>query len=225
MKRFNEKAIIITGADSSLGRETALWLAKEGANVILLGTNTKVLEYIIDELPEDHTWINSGNHLSITYDVNNEQHGEKLIKHILDKYHRVDGLININTEFEISKALLTELTKTKGSIVNVSVLSDTGTTWSTESYKTTLQDLEQNTKQLALQYGSKGIRVNGIVAGLTSEDSDDIENVDTFNEQSPLGRLVEMEEISEAILFLASHNANMVTGATLAVDGGFSLSL
>lgn len=225
MKRFNEKAIIITGADSSLGRETALCLAKEGANVILLGTNTKVLEYIISELPEDHTWINSGNHLSITYDVNNEQHGEKLVTYILDKYHRVDGLININTEFEISKALLTELTKTKGSIVNVSLLSDTDETWSTERYKSTLLELEQNTKQRALEYGSKGIRVNGVQAGLTSEDSDDIENVNIFNEQSPLGRLLEMEDISEAILFLASHGASMITGTTLAVDGGFSLSL
>lgn len=225
MKRFNDKAIIITGADSSLGQATALWLAREGANVILLGTNSKVLEYIADELPEDHTWINTGNHLTITCDITNEQQGEKLVSHILDKYHRIDGLININTKVKVSNALLTELAKTKGNIVNVSLLSDTEEPWSIERYKSTLQALQQHTKQLALQYGPKGIRVNGVQAGLTSEDSDDVKNVKIFNEQSPLGRVLEMQEISEAILFLASHDANMITGTTLTVDGGFSLSL
>jgi len=225
MKRFNDKAIIITGADSSLGRVTALQLAREGANVILLGTNSTLLEHIASELPEDHTWINTGNHLAVTCDITNEQQGERLVSHILDKYHRVDGLININTEVKISQALLTELAKTKGSIVNVSLLSDTSEPWSLTAYKKAYEKLTTHNKQLALDYGSKEVRVNGVHAGLTVEDSDDIDNVALFTEQSPLSKLLHMEEIANAILFLASHESSIITGTTLAVDGGLSLTL
>ena len=224
MKRFNDKVIVITGADSSIGRVTALKIAREGGNVVLIGSNSKVLEYIAGELPEDHTWINSGNHLAVTGDITNEEHSARLVSHIVEKYNRIDTVISINTEIKFSQALLTELSKTKGSIVNVSLLSDTSTSWSIEGYKQTQAELEKYNKQLAYKLGPQGIRVNGVHAGLTTEDSDDVDNVKLFIDQSALGRLVEMSEITEAILFLSSNDACMITGATLAVDGGLSLS-
>lgn len=224
MKRFNDKVIVITGADSSIGRVTALEIAREGGNIVLLGNNSKVLKYIASELPEDHTWINSGNHLAVTGDITNEEHSEKLVSHIVEKYNKIDAVININTEIEFSQELLSELSKTKGSIVNVSLLSDTSTNWSIDSYKQTQAELEKYNKQLAHKLGPQGIRVNGVHAGLTTEDSDDVDNVKLFIEQSALGRLVEMNEISEAILFLSSNDACMITGATLAVDGGLALA-
>lgn len=85
-------------------------------------------------------------------------------------------------------------------------------------------DLEQHNKKLAHKLGPQGVRVNGVHAGLTTEDSDDIDNVKLFMDQSLLGRLVEMNEITEAILFLASNDACMITGATLPVDGGLTLT-
>lgn len=224
MKRFNDKVIVITGADSSIGRVTALEIAREGGNIVLLGNNSKVLKYIASELPEDHTWINSGNHLAVTGDITNEEHSEKLVSHIVEKYNKIDAVININTEIEFSQELLTELSKTKGSIVNVSLLSDTSANWSIDGYKQTQAELEKYNKQLAQKLGPQGIRVNGVHAGLTTEDSDDVDNVKLFVDQSALGRLVEMNEISKAILFLSSNDACMITGATLAVDGGLALA-
>lgn len=224
MKRFNDKVIVITGADSSLGRATALKIAREGGNVVLLGRNSKVLEYIAGELPEDHTWINSGNHLAVTGDITNEEHSARLVTHIVEKYNKINTVISINTEIKFSKALLTELSKTKGSIVNVSLLSDTGASWSVESYKRNQADLEDYNKRLAHKLGPREIRVNGVHAGLTTEDSDDVDNVKLFVDQSALGRLVEINEITEAILFLSSNDACMITGGTLAVDGGFALT-
>lgn len=224
MKRFNDKVIVITCADSSIGRVTALKLAREGGNVVLLGNNSKVLEYIAGELPEDHTWINTGNHLAVTGDISNEEHSERLVSHIIDKYNRIDAVISINTEIKFSPALVNELAKTKGSIVYISLLSDTSTDWSLESYKQAQVDLEQHNKKLAHKLGPQGVRVNGVHAGLTTEDNDDIDNVKLFMDQSLLGRLVEMNEIAEAILFLASNDACMITGATLPVDGGLTLT-
>ena len=95
MKRFNDKAVIVTGADSSLGRVTAMKLAREGANVILVGSNSKVLQYIAADLPEDHTWINSGNHLAITYRLDQATPSDELVTHVLQKYQKIDVLINI----------------------------------------------------------------------------------------------------------------------------------
>src|SRR5699024_9608700 len=149
MKRFNDKVIVITGADSSIGRVTALKLAREGGNVVLLGNNSKVLEYIVGELPEDHTWINTGNHLAVTGDISNEEHSERLVSHIIDKYNRIDAVISINTETKFSPALVNELAKTKCSIVYISLLSDTSTDWTLESYKQAQVDLEQHNKKLA----------------------------------------------------------------------------
>lgn len=225
MKRFNDKAIIITGADSNLGRVTALELAREGANVILLGTNSKVLEYIADELPEDHTWINTGNHLTVTCDITNEEQSEKLVSHIVEKYHKIDGLVNINTDVKVSNALLNQLSKTKGSMVITSLISDTEVPWSLEVHKQTLTELISQSKQLALKFGPQGVRVNGVHAGLVTEDSDNIDNVKVFIDQSPLGKLIELNQITEAILFLLSNDAAMITGSTIAVDGGLSLRL
>lgn len=225
MKRFNDKAIIITGADSNLGRVTALELAREGANVILLGTNSKVLEYIADELPEDHTWINTGNHLTVTCDITNEEQSEKLVSHIVEKYHKIDGLVNINTDVKVSNALLNQLSKTKGSMVITSLISDTEVPWSLEVHKQTLTELISQSKQLALKLGPQGVRVNGVHAGLVTEDSDNIDNVKVFIDQSPFGKLIELNQITEAILFLLSNDAAMITGSTIAVDGGLSLRL
>jgi len=70
MKRFKEKTVIITGADSDIGRATALRFAQEGANCIIVGINHEILEYIYEDLPQDHTWINTGNHLTVTSDIN-----------------------------------------------------------------------------------------------------------------------------------------------------------
>ena len=55
--------------------------------------------------------------------------------------------------------------------------------------------------------------------------SDDIDNMALFTEQSPLSKLLHMEEIANAILFLASHESSIITGTTLAVDGGLNLTL
>lgn len=225
MKRFNDKVVIITGADSSLGHATALRLAREGANVVLIGLNDKVLSHIADELPEDHTWINAGNHLSVTSDITNHEQAERLVQHVVDKYHRIDALININTDITIEAPLLEELSKTKGNIVEVSLLSDTDSEWSMAAYAGAKNDIAKRAIELAHQYSAHGVRANAVVIGLTTEDKDDVDNVSDFIAQSPLGELVELEEAVEAIAFLADEDNRLLTGVALPVDGGLSLKL
>ncbi|PNK60579.1 SDR family NAD(P)-dependent oxidoreductase [Psychrobacter sp. FDAARGOS_221] len=226
MKRFNDKVIIITGADSSLGRATALRLAREGANIVLIGMNDKVLSYIADELPEDHTWINAGNHLSVTSDITNHEQAKKLVNYVMDKYSHIDSMININTTVTMETPLLEELSKSNGNIVEVSLLSDTEAKWSFEAYAEAKQAAAKRVSDLALQYSEQGIRANAVVIGLTTADNCENSDIEReFVSQSPLGKLVELSEAVEVITFLADEDNRSLTGVTLPVDGGLSLKL
>lgn len=224
MKRFNDKAVIVTGADSSLGRVTAMKLAREGANVILVGSNSKVLQYIAADLPEDHTWINSGNHLAITYRLDEATPSDELVTHVLQKYQKIDVLININTSLPLEGSLVQALAQSKGSVVNVGLLSDNSSEWSLQDYQQQNHHLAENTKQLALTHSTNGIRVNAVNVGLTADDRNSHDSRQLFLQHSPLGDLVSLEDASEAITFLASEEARMITGVTLPVDGGLSLT-
>lgn len=224
MKRFNDKAVIVTGADSSLGRVTAIKLAREGANVILVGSNSKVLQYIAADLPEDHTWINSGNHLAITCRLDEATPSDELVTHVLQKYQKIDVLININTSLPLEGSLVQALAQSKGSVVNVGLLSDNSSEWSLLDYQQQNHQLAENTKQLALTHSTNGIRVNAVNVGLTADDRNSHDSRQLFLQYSPLGDLVSLEDASEAITFLASEEARMITGVTLPVDGGLSLT-
>lgn len=218
MKRFNDKAVIITGADSDIGRTTAIRLAREGANCILVGINHDILEYIYEDLPQDTTWINTGNHLTVTSDVNEPVQIAGLIKHVLDKYERIDVMVNIDTEVGIHQSVIPELIKTKGNIVNVSTLTDMPSDWSIDAYNAEQDSLTGITKALALENAPKGVRINAVVAGLVTTDN----SHNPFVSHCPLGKTATPANVTDAVLFLASDDAAMITGISLPVDGGVS---
>lgn len=220
MKRFNDKAVIITGADSDIGRSTALRFAKEGANCILVGINSDILEYIYKDLPQDNTWINTGNHLTVTSDVNDPLQIAGLVEHVLKKYDHIDVLVNIDTEVGIHRSVVPELIKTKGNIVNVSTLRHIPSGWSIEAYKAEQNELTDIIKALALENAASGVRINAVAAGLVTTDN----SANPFVAHCPLGRTATPFDVTAAITFLASHDADMVTGVSLPVDGGVSTS-
>ncbi len=218
MKRFNDKVVIITGADSDIGRTTALKFAKEEANCVLVGINNDLLEYIYKELPQDHTWINTGNHLIVTSDVNDPSQIEKLIDFVLEKYQHIDVMVNIDTEVGIHQSVIPELIKTKGNIVNVTTLTDIPSDWDIDAYNTEKESFTAITKALALENAPHGVRINAVAAGLVTTDT----SPNPFITHCPLGRTATPIDVADAIVFLASNDALMITGVNLPVDGGVS---
>ncbi|MBO1531927.1 SDR family oxidoreductase [Psychrobacter sp. F1192] len=218
MKRFNDKAVLITGADSDIGRTAALRFAKEGANCILVGINHDILEYIYEDLPQDTTWINTGNHMTVTSDVNEPVQIAKLIEHVLQKYERIDVMVNIDTEVGIHKSVIPELIKTAGNIVNVSTLTDIPSDWNIDIYNAEQDSLSAITKALALENASKGVRINAVTAGLVTTD----DSPNPFVSHCPLGKTATPVNVTDAVTFLASDDAAMITGVSLPVDGGVS---
>lgn len=218
MKRFTDKVVIITGADSDIGRTTALRFAKEGANCVLVGINNDLLEYIYKDLPQDNTWINTGNHITVTCDVNDPTQIEKLIAYVLEKYQRINVMVNIDTEVGIHQSVIPELIKTKGNIVNVTTLTDIPSGWDIEAYNTEKNSFTDITKALALKNASHGVRINAVAAGLVTTDT----SPNPFITHCPLGRTATPIDVADAIMFLASDDALMITGVNLPIDGGIS---
>lgn len=218
MKRFKEKTVIVTGADSDIGRATALRFAREGANCIIVGINHDILEYIYEDLPQDHTWINTGNHLTVTSDINDPAQTARLIKHVLEKYKHIDVMVNIDTAIGIHESVVPELIKTKGNIVNVSTLTDIPTDWSIDAYKAQQKNLTEVTKKLAIENIPNDVRINAVAAGLVTTDI----SPNPFMAHSLLGKAATPFDVTAAVMFLASDDAAMITGLNLPVDGGVS---
>ena len=218
MKRFKEKTVIITGADSDIGRATALRFAQEGANCIIVGINNDILEYIYEDLPQDHTWINTGNHLTVTSDINDLNQTARLIEHVRDKYKHIDVMVNIDTAVGIHQSVIPELIKTQGNIVNVSTLTEISADWNMETYKARQRNLTDITKKLALENIPNNVRINAVSAGLVTTDI----NPNPFITHSPLGKTATPFDVTAAVMFLASDDAAIITGMSLPVDGGVS---
>lgn len=218
MKRFKEKTVIITGADSDIGRATALRFAQEGANCIIVGINNDILEYIYEDLPQDHTWINTGNHLTVTSDINDLTQTARLIEHVRDKYKHIDVMVNIDTAVGIHQSVIPELIKTQGNIVNVSTLTEISADWNIETYKARQRNLTDITKKLALENIPNNVRINAVSAGLVATDI----SLNPFITHSPLGKTATPFDVTAAVMFLASDDAAIITGMNLPVDGGVS---
>lgn len=218
MKRFKERTVIITGADSDIGRAIALKFAQEGANCIIVGINNDILEYIYEELPEDHTWINTGNHFTVTSDINDPSQTKRLVEHVLEKYKHIDVMINIDTAFGIHQSVVPELTKTKGNIVNVSTLTEIPVDWTVDTYRAEQKKLTDITKKLALENIPNNVRINAVTAGLVTTDI----SSNPFVTHSPLAKTATPLDVAAAVLFLASDDAAIITGINLPVDGGVS---
>lgn len=229
------KVGIITGATSGIGLSTARVLKREGWNLCLVGRKTEVIE---EEFKED---------LIIKADISDLQVAEDIVKRTVEKFGRLDALINnagqtldkpllritendlenhfrINlfSAFLLSRSAL-KYFKDGGVIVNVSsVVGIIGNSWQT-AYSASKAGLIAFTKSLAKEMGSRGIRVVAVAPGFieTPMTENLPEHVKKkYLENIPLRRFGKPEEVAEVIAFLVSDKASYISGQVIVVDGG-----
>ncbi len=244
---FQDKVAIVTGSTRGIGKGIAAAFAKQGATVIVTGRSEESAQKTVSEIQQ-----NGGTADYFVGDVTNGEIAQEITAKVLDKYNRIDILINnagitkdnlllrmseddfddvirINLKgvFNFTKVVAKVMLKAKqGSIINISsVIGITGNVGQA-NYAASKAGVIGFTKSVAKELASRGITVNAIAPGyiqtdMTAEMTDKAQS--EILDKIPMNRLGAVDDIAKACLFLASEEANYITGQTLVIDGGMTI--
>ena len=238
---------LVTGGSRGIGYATAKILSENGAIVILTSKNQEGLEKSASEIPNA---VGITADIRKTNDVKNvvkkiiEKFGKLdiLVNNagIFPKIKQLHEInedewnevldVNLTGQFRFTKEAIPYLQKTSGSIINIS--SDAGLKayqgFNADAYSASKAALILLTKCWALEYAKDKIRVNCICPGVVDTDMTKPflktqKDKEFMDNEHPIGRIGQPQEIGKAVLYFASDDASWTTGAILAVDGGESI--
>jgi len=246
--RLEEKVAIVSGAASGMGAATACRFAKEGAKVVIadmledqgrqvaaeITRSNGTAEFMRLDVTKEDDWravvdatVQKYSKLDIL--VNNAGISGSAVTDMLET-DTWDKLMAVNSRgvFLGTKYAVLAMRRTGGgSIVNLSSIAGvTGSNRTHMGYNASKGAVRTLTKSTAVQFGGDGIRANSVHPGLmppmrTSGLTADPAVRAKVLEGVPLGRAGEVDEVANAVLFLASDEASYITGAELYVDGGY----
>jgi len=241
---LNGQIVLVTGASRGIGNAIALTLGGAGATVIGTATSEEGADKISKIFSESNI-LGKGMKLNVT--DNNQI--TSVLKAVSDEYGAVDVLINnagitrdnilvrmkeeewddiINTNlssvYRMSKAVLRGMIKKKaGRIISITSVVGAMGNAGQSNYAAAKAGIMGFTKSLAREVGVRGITVNAIAPGFIETDMTDRLPEDqkaVLASQIPMGRLGTVNEIAQAVLFLASASGSYITAQTLHVNGG-----
>ena len=248
--RLDEQTVIVTGASSGLGSRFARIVAGAGATVVVAARRLARLEALVDDLRSE-----GADAVAVECDVTIDADVDRLIAAGIDATGHVDVLVNAagvapaeDEEIEspglfrrvlevnavglyscARAAARVMLDRGTGSIVNVASISGlvAGDGSDTPSYAASKGAVVNLTRELAVRWAPRGVRVNALAPGwfpseMTAETLSSEAGRQFINERTPLGRHGRPDELDGALLFLASEASSYVTGHTLVVDGGWT---
>lgn len=246
---FQDQVVLITGASSGMGRSAALAFAKQGARLVLGARRQAEGEALADEIRAEggeavfvpcdvrveadiaalvDTALSRYSRLDIAYNnAGLEGQGAELAEQPNENYEAVMDT-NVRGVFWSMKHEIRALLRTGGGAIvnNASMGSEIGFP-GLSPYIASKHAVMGLTRSAALEYGARGIRINAVNPGLIDTPMQsrvwggDTGARDRFAAESPAGRLGAADEVTQAVLFLASRRASFVNGAGLLVDGGF----
>ena len=244
--KLKEKVAIITGASSGIGLHIAKKFVKEGALITICGTNEEKLNNAKKEILEE---TSDANILTVIADVSKEDEVKNLFEQTINKYHKLDILINnagiapatpleetttrdfinvlnINTvgTFLCTREAIKYLKEKGGSIINTSSFVSLYGSPSQSAYSASKAAINGLTKSNAKELGKYNIRVNAVAPGVVMtemvKDNCNPETIQRLNMMTPLGRGAEPEDLVGLYVYLASDEAKFTTGTIINVDGG-----
>ena len=242
--RLKNKVAVITGSASGFGRGIAEKFTNEGANLIMVDLNSKLLKKASKNLSQDY----------FVADVSKASNFKSLFNHVYKKYNKIDIIVNnagvthkpkfmeAVTEKEFDKVFnvnaksvyycgkffVPKMKKLKkGVILNVASTAGLSPRPKLNWYNASKGWMITATKAMAIELAPYKVRVNAIapVAGITPllksfMGGDTPEKKQAFLSTIPIGRFSTPKDMGNAACFLCSDEASMITGAVLEVDGG-----
>jgi NAD(P)-dependent dehydrogenase (short-subunit alcohol dehydrogenase family) len=243
---FRHKVALVTGGARGIGLATARAFARAGAHVVIAGRGEDAGRAARDAL--------GGDALFITTDVREDASVAQLVQRTLERFGRLDFAFNcagvggdmaplertdqavwddvmaINARgvwLAMRHEIPALLAAGGGAIVNMSSIYGAAGRVAHHAYVASKHAVLGMTRSVALEYATRGVRVNALCLGVTETEGMRAarallpELVDGLVTQHPMQRMAAEEEAAAAVLWLCSDGASFVTGSPLVVDGGF----
>lgn len=246
---LNGKTILVTGASSGIGEATAIECSKLGANLIITGRNEVRLKATFDELVSSSSQL----HKMVIADISTEIGINDLVSHMppVDgmainqgitvgdkpiKFINEEDLTLVMRTNAFSHVLLTKnlikkklLNKNSSCVYTVSIGGTASHVPGNTIYGMSKCALESFVKNAAIELASRGIRCNGVCPGMivtplidqgSISDEDKAKDAESY----PLKRYGKPQEVALTIAFLLSEASSFITGASIVVDGGYTIN-
>jgi NAD(P)-dependent dehydrogenase (short-subunit alcohol dehydrogenase family) len=248
--RLDSQVALVTGGGSGVGAAIARILAEAGAHVAVTDADIAAAKCVAAEL--HGAGLSADAH---SLDVTDEDGAARAIDQIATARGRLDILVNnagtaarvaseemptatwekviavnLTGAFRCARAAGKHMLAAKrGAVVNIASIMGLvgGALYPNPAYHASKGALVNWTRALALEWASRGVRVNAVAPAFlrtpfTKNLLSDPKMIDAIVAQTPIGRLIETQEVADAVLFLASDAAAAITGVTLPVDGGWT---
>jgi meso-butanediol dehydrogenase/(S,S)-butanediol dehydrogenase/diacetyl reductase len=243
---FSDSVVLVTGGGTGIGLAISNAFVDAGAHVVVTGRRREPLDALAAANPERV--------VAVPADMSVGPEIERVVEQTSQRFGRLDIVIsnaaafvggdltdlsdedwanmrsiNVDGFFHLAKAVLPHLQRSAGTLLAVSSVSGLAGDWGQAGYNATKAAVSNFVRSLALDWGTRGVRINAVAPTLTNTApvgalTTNSELLAQFENRIALGRIAQPSDIAKAVLFLASDAAAYITGVVLPVDGGTSAS-
>lgn len=242
------KTALVTGGSRGIGRAIALTLAEYGADVaITFASSVDAANEVKEEIEAKGRRAKA-----IQADAVSLDRAEEVISELTNEWEKLDILVNnagitrdnlilrmseeqwdqvidtnLKSIFNYSKAVAKPMMRNRGgSIINISSVVGLSGNAGQSNYAASKAGIIGFTKSYAKEFASRNIRANVVAPGyITTEMTDELDEqiLEAIEEETPMARAGDAEEVADTVLFLASELSSYITGTTVRVDGGMAM--